>query len=89
MCIYKILSLEHSKTQLNNGGRWPFFFKEKYMKFWWFFKKRIIQESSLMSAEFTACQTNQKTADAAQIKMYLAQQPIRCVNVFCNSALQG
>lgn len=42
-----------------------------------------------MSAEFTACQTNQKTADAAQIKMYLAQQPIRCVNVFCNSALQG
>ena len=42
-----------------------------------------------MSAVFTACQTNQKTADAAQIKMYLAQQPIRCVNVFCNSALQG
>lgn len=42
-----------------------------------------------MSAVFTACQATQKTADAAQIKMYLAQQPIRCVKVFCNSALQG
>lgn len=52
-------------------------------------KKKNPGAALTKSAAFTAWQTNEKTADAAQIKMYLAQQPIKCVNVFCNSALQG